>query len=79
MLAAQWTGLLGLPDEPDSIEEPAPGVRRRAWGDAVEHWRLAGFAHGVPSAVPLPADPFVLPAPVQAAEAMARFWGLYPV
>jgi hypothetical protein len=24
------------------------------------------------------ADPFVLPAPVNAAEAIARFWGLLP-
>jgi poly(hydroxyalkanoate) depolymerase family esterase len=77
-LVAQWTGLLGLPEAPDRVEEVAPGVQRRAWGQAVEQWRLAGFGHAFPAAQ-LGADPFVLPAPVAAAEAMARFWGLHGV
>jgi len=74
-LVAQWTGVLGLPAEPDAEAEVAPGVRRRAWGRAVEQWQLAGFGHAFPARVP-GADPFVLPAPVSATEAIARFWGL---
>jgi len=77
-LVAQWTALLGLPEAPDAEEAVAPGVRRRRWGTAVEQWSLAGLGHGVPATAPGSADPFVLPAPVQAADAMARFWGLAP-
>ncbi len=76
-LVAQWTGLLGLPEAPDREEDIAPGVRRLAWGQGVEQWRLAGFGHAFPAALP-GADPFVLPAPVGGAEAIARFWGLLP-
>ena len=76
LLAAQWTGLLGLPEAPDIEERPAPHLHRRVWGDAVEHWRLAGFGHAFPVADGQPADPFVLPAGIAAAAAMARFWGL---
>ncbi len=78
VLVAQWTGLLGLAQAPDSEEAPAPGVRHRSWGDAVEQWTLAGLGHGVPTTATDPADPYVLHAPVQAADAMARFWGLDP-
>jgi len=74
-LVAQWTALLGLPVEPDQEQEVAPGVRRRAWGQAVEQWRLTGFGHAFPARLP-GADPFVLPAPVAATEAISRFWGL---
>jgi poly(hydroxyalkanoate) depolymerase family esterase len=79
-LAAQWTGLHGLPEAPDQDRAIAPGARRRAWGNAVEMWRLEGLGHAFPvgangAAV---ADPFVRPAPVAGAEAMARFWGLAP-
>lgn len=78
VLVAQWTGLHGLPESPDTDERVAHGVRRRRWGDEVEQWTLAGFGHGVPTTVKTPTDPFVLQAPVQAADAMARFWGLDP-
>jgi poly(hydroxyalkanoate) depolymerase family esterase len=78
VLVAQWTGLLGLSETPDAEDAPAPGLRRRRWGDAVEQWTLAGFAHGFPATAAVSADPFVLRAPVQAADAMARFWGLEP-
>jgi poly(hydroxyalkanoate) depolymerase family esterase len=74
-LVAQWTGVLGLPAEPDVDEQLALGVRRRAWGRSVEQWQLAGFGHAFPARLP-GADPFVLPAPVSATEAIARFWGL---
>jgi poly(hydroxyalkanoate) depolymerase family esterase len=77
-LAAQWTGLLGLPEFPDRESQPAAGVRCVAWGDAVEHWSLAGFGHAVPVAVDSGQDPFVQRAAVQAADVMARFWGLDP-
>ena len=74
-LVAQWTGLLGLPEAPDADHRPAPHLRRRVWGDAVEHWSLAGYGHAFPVAAG-EADPFVLPAGIAAAAAMARFWGL---
>ena len=74
-LVAQWTALLGLEEAPDFEEAEAPGVRRRVWGDAVEQWRLDGFGHAYPALLP-GADPFVMPAPVAATEAIARFWGL---
>jgi poly(hydroxyalkanoate) depolymerase family esterase len=76
-LVAQWTGLSGLAAEPDREEEVAPGVVRRVWGRALEQWRLTGFGHAFPAASP-GADPFVLAAPIPAAQAMARFWGLEP-
>lgn len=76
-LVAQWTGLHGLPEAPDADHRPAPNLRRRAWGDAVEHWSLSGYGHAFPGADGH-ADPFVLPAGIAAAEAMARFWGLAP-
>jgi poly(hydroxyalkanoate) depolymerase family esterase len=74
-LARQWTALLGLPEEPDSQADVAPGVHRRAWGSGVEQWRIANFGHAWPAAEP-GADPFVLPAPIAATEAIAQFWGL---
>jgi poly(hydroxyalkanoate) depolymerase family esterase len=76
LLVAQWTGRLGLTEAPDAEFRPAPGLRRRVWGDAVEQWSVAGFGHGFPVAEGQPTDPFVLPAGIAAAEAMARFWGL---
>jgi poly(hydroxyalkanoate) depolymerase family esterase len=75
-LVAQWTGLLGLPEMPDRVEEPAPRLRRRVWGDAVEQWSIAGYGHAFPVADGAAGDPFVLPAGIDAAAAMARFWGL---
>jgi poly(hydroxyalkanoate) depolymerase family esterase len=76
-LVAQWSEVLDL-GAPDADEQPIRGVRRRAWGSALEYWTLAEFGHGFPALSRVPADPFVLPAPVQAADAMARFWGLDP-
>jgi poly(hydroxyalkanoate) depolymerase family esterase len=76
-LVAQWTGLHGLADTPDREDEMAPGVRRRVWGSAIEQWRIDGFGHAFPAATG-GADPFVQAAPLAAAEAMARFWGLPP-
>lgn len=76
-LVAQWTGRLGLPEAPETEWQPAPHLLRRVWGDAVEQWSLAGFGHAFPVADGAPADPFVLPAGIAAAEAMARFWGLF--
>lgn len=75
-LVAQWTGLLGLSETPDAEHRPTPHVCRRVWGDGVEHWSLDGFGHAFPVVDGHPADPFVLPAGIAAAEAMARFWGL---
>jgi len=75
-LVAQWTGLLGLPEQPDREEFLAQGVRRRVWANSVEQWRLEGFPHAFPAAHP-GADPFVLAAPVDAATEISRFWGLW--
>ena len=76
LLVGQWTALLGLPATPDTEEFPAPRLRHRVWGDAVEHWSLAGYGHAFPIAEGASADPFVLPADIAAVDAMARFWGL---
>jgi poly(3-hydroxybutyrate) depolymerase len=76
-LVAQWTGLHGLPEAPDRMETVAPGVRRRMWGTAVEQWQLDGLGHAFPAAAS-GSDPYVHAAPVPAADAMARFWGLLP-
>jgi poly(hydroxyalkanoate) depolymerase family esterase len=75
-LVAQWTGLLGLPETPDGEAHPAPHIRHRIWGDAVEQWSIAGLGHAFPIARPSMADPYVLPAGIDAAAAIARFWGI---
>jgi poly(hydroxyalkanoate) depolymerase family esterase len=79
-LVAQWTGLLGLSEAPSEEARPAPHLRRRVWRAgpraAVEQWSVAGLGHAFPVAEGLPTDPFVLPAGIAAAEAIARFWGL---
>ncbi len=78
-LAAQWTGLLGLPEAPDQESRPAPRLRRLAWGDAVEQWSIDGLGHGFPVArAGAHTDPFVLPGGIAAAEAIGRFWGVDP-
>ena len=74
-LVAQWTGLLGLPEAPDVDHRPAPHLRRRVWGEGVEQWSLAAYGHAFPSDGDQ-GDPFVLPAGICAAAAMAGFWGL---
>ncbi len=76
-LAAQWTGLLGLPEAPDQDQHPAPMLRRRAWGNSVEHWSIAGFGHAFPIARSGgTSDPYVATAGIAAVEHIARFWGL---
>lgn len=76
-LVSQWTGLHGLSERPEREDVVAPGVRRRVWGSAVEQWRIDGFGHAFPAKAS-GADPYVHAAPIAAAEAMARFWGLLP-
>ncbi|MBN9511496.1 MAG: PHB depolymerase family esterase [Alphaproteobacteria bacterium] len=77
-LVAQWGAAIGLGPEPDAESEPAPGLRRRVWGRALEQWSLRGFGHAFPVLDGSPADPYVVPAGIAASEAMARFWGLLP-
>ncbi|MDB5379765.1 MAG: esterase, depolymerase family [Rubritepida sp.] len=83
LLAAQWSGAHRLDAEPSSDSEPAPGVRRRAWGsrsrDRVEVWTLAAAAHGYPIAAATDGGrpgPWVLEAGVSATRHIAEFWGL---
>jgi len=76
-LAAQWGALHGQGGAPTQDLAPHPGLRRRAWGDAVESWSIEGMAHGFP----MPhasAEPFVLDAGIDATAAIARFWRLLP-
>ncbi len=75
-LVGQWTARLGLPEAPERVTRPAPHLTRSCWGEHVEYWRVAGYGHAFPVADGMAADPFVLPAGVAAAAAMARFWGL---
>jgi poly(hydroxyalkanoate) depolymerase family esterase len=75
-LVGQWTARLGLPEAPERVTQPAPHVTRRCWGEAVEYWSIAGYGHAFPVDDGMAADPFVLPAGIAAAAAMARFWGL---
>jgi poly(hydroxyalkanoate) depolymerase family esterase len=79
-LAAQWTGLHGIPVA-DAVEQaPAPRARRLAWGDpdrpAVEQWSIAGLGHGAPidAALAGAAAPFVIDAGIDAPREIARFW-----
>jgi poly(hydroxyalkanoate) depolymerase family esterase len=74
-LARQWTALHDLPQTPSLDIRPAPGVRRRCWGRTVEVWTIASLGHGFPSVLP-GEDQFVLPAPVDGAAQIMRFWGL---
>jgi poly(hydroxyalkanoate) depolymerase family esterase len=66
LLAMQWSALHGL-DSTGLIVEPS-GVRREIWGQskppAVELWTLPGQPHAWPA---------------NAADHIARFWGLGPV
>jgi poly(hydroxyalkanoate) depolymerase family esterase len=75
-LTTQWTGLLGLPEQPDREERVGPNVTRRAWGERVEQWRLDGFGHAFPVRGGRPEDPFVRPAGIAAAEFIGAFWGV---
>lgn len=75
-LVGQWTARLGLPEAPERVTQPAPHLTRHCWGADVEYWSIAGYGHAFPVADGMAADPFVLPAGIAAAAAMARFWGL---
>lgn len=86
LLAAQWSALHGLTQDPDSDTTPAPGLRRRCWGraarPAVELCTLPDLAHGFPVDPRLGGGgrpgPWVLDAGVPAAREIAAFWGLHP-
>lgn len=86
LLAAQWSALHGLPPEPDSDTNPAPGMRRRCWGraarPAVELCTLPELAHGFPVDARIQGGgrpgPWVLDAGIPAAREIAAFWGLAP-
>jgi poly(hydroxyalkanoate) depolymerase family esterase len=79
-LAIQWRALHGLA-ETAAAGELRNGVEHRVWSDAagpqVELWSLPLMAHGYPagSRVVQPGH-FVLQAPVDATEAIGRFFGL---
>jgi poly(3-hydroxybutyrate) depolymerase len=83
-LAAQWSELHGWSAEPGTLEEVAPGVRRRAWGraarPAVELWTLDEVGHGFPVDPRSPGGgrvgPWVVDVGLSAAQRMAAFWGL---
>lgn len=74
-LVAQWTRLHALGEVPTQDVSPRPGLRRRAWGDQVEVWTIAGMAHGFPVAHP-PGAPFIVDVGLPGAEEIGRFWGL---
>jgi poly(hydroxyalkanoate) depolymerase family esterase len=81
-LVRQWTALHGLDLGKVTEEQVSPGVIRRRWGDGaapeVEAWRIAGLDHGFPvSSDPArrrPASQWVHRAPVDATDAIFRFW-----
>jgi poly(3-hydroxybutyrate) depolymerase len=80
LLVMQWRALHGL-TSPAIAEQVRNGVRHRTWPDGkqrlVEFWSLPRFPHAYPigSRVAVPGR-FVEPAPVDATEAIARFFGL---
>ena len=85
-LARQWGELHGLGPEP-AVDEPTPGLRRRAWGrpnrpPAVDLWTIENLGHGFPVDTHTPASgrggPWVVDAGVCAARLMAAFWRLEP-
>jgi poly(hydroxyalkanoate) depolymerase family esterase len=82
LLAAQWSGLHGLPPEPAAEARPAPGVRRRCWGrasrPAVELWTLDEAGHGFPIEARAEgrAGRWVLDAGLSGTRRIASFWGL---
>ena len=76
-LEAQWVALHGLDEAPTLDLSPRPGLRRRAWHDAVEVWTIDGMAHGFPAARAA-SDQWVLDVGVDGAGEIARFWGLLP-
>ncbi len=84
-IVKQWADVHGLRPEPTS-EHLVEGHRRRVWHDAggrevVEHFTVAGMAHGVPidpdgtDGCGVPA-PFIVDAGISSGFHIARFWGL---
>ena len=87
-LVKQWCNVHALPGEPAYDEQVGPH-RRRVWRDAeghdiVEHWSVAGMAHGQAIA-PQAADgcgqpaPFIVDAGISSPTHIARSWGLTTV
>lgn len=85
-LARQWGELHGLGPEP-AVDEPTPGLRRRAWGrpnrpPAVDLWTIESLGHGFPVDTHTPAcgreGPWVVDAGLCAARLIAAFWRLEP-
>lgn len=84
VLAAQWGALHGCDAVPMTDDAPAPGVRRRAWGNAarpaVELWTIDAMAHGFPIDARIGAGsrpgPWVLDTSLPAARHIAEFWGI---
>jgi poly(hydroxyalkanoate) depolymerase family esterase len=80
LLAKQWRALHGL-TVPPAAEKVHNGVRHRMWPHGtqplVELWSLPNFPHAYPAGarVVTPGH-FVEPAPVDATEGIARFFGL---
>jgi len=85
-IVKQWTNVHGLSATP-TLEEAGPGHTRRAWHDAdgepvVEHYAIAGMAHGVPlhpgegeerCGV---AGPYMLDVGLSSTHRIAASWGL---
>ncbi len=86
-LARQWTALLDLAPNPDTLEMEGRWTRQRWIGDdgavLVETNTLAGLGHGMPLAASA-ADaigrvaPYMIETGVSSALEIARFWGLAP-
>lgn len=87
-LLKQWCNVHGLPGEPAHEEQVGPH-RHRVWRDAagndlVEHWSVAGMAHGQ-AIDPTAADgcgragPFIIDAGISSPTHIARSWGLTAV
>ncbi len=79
-LAQQWCALHGLTHSAD-MEEIRDGVLHRQWtgasGTAVELWSLPLLGHGYPVGTRVvPPGHFMLQAPVDATEAIAKFFNL---
>lgn len=80
LLAEQWLALLELGPQ-DRTERRMPGARQVVWSRAqqamLEVWTLDRMAHGYPAGShPAARSQFVLPSPVDATAAIARFFGL---
>lgn len=84
-LSRQFLALHRLNPEEAASFTPQEGVRLRVWEKdglpLIETWLIEGFPHGYPRHTLPPAaaaDPFVLPAPVDATKNLLGFFGLAP-